>query len=74
MHADTAEGLGVGVAVVQGVDELVERAHVQHAVRHVEVYVSATARGQGEWVRWQEECQWGKVGAVRVQTSRWAQS
>ena len=40
VHADAAEGLRVCIAVVEGMDELVQRTRVQHAMGHVEVEVS----------------------------------
>ena len=48
MHADAAERLRVGIAVVQGVNKLVEEADVQRAMRHVEVNVSGRGYSEGE--------------------------
>ena len=48
VHGDAAERLRVCVAVVKRMHELVERAHVQHAVRHVEVNVSGGGYSEGE--------------------------
>ena len=48
MHADAAERLRVGIAVVQGVNKLVEEADVQRAMRHVEVNVSESRSSVGE--------------------------
>ena len=40
VHAQAAEGFRVGVSMVEGVDEAVERANVQEPVSAVEVDVA----------------------------------